>query len=86
MKKNTNMYLNLFLKKITAGKKKIVIKIKLKEKIPIKERICKLSIDQEKLYDHKFHGNPVKIKLLRKSEIANKKLIKITEDISKLIK
>ena len=42
-------YFNLSLKKIVAGKKNKVIKIKLKEKNPICDSICKLSCDQEKL-------------------------------------
>ena len=33
-----------------------------------------------------FHGKPVKIKLLIKSDIAKIKLIKITDEISVLIK
>ena len=52
---------------------------RLKEKIPIIDNICKLSCDQEKLYAQRFQGNPVRIKLLRKSKIDNSKLIKIIE-------
>ena len=59
---------------------------RLKEKIPIIDNICKLSCDQEKLYAQRFQGNPVRIKLLRKSKIDNSKLIKIIEDIFKSTK
>ena len=59
---------------------------RLKEKIPIIDNICKLSCDQEKLYAQRFQGNPVRIKLLRKSKMDNSKLIKIIEDIFKSIK
>ena len=59
---------------------------RLKEKIPIIDSICKLSCDQEKLYAQRFQGNPVRIKLLRKSKMDNSKLIKIIEDIFKSTK
>ena len=49
IKKLMKKYFNLSLKKIVAGKKNKVIKIKLKEKNPIWDSICKLSCDQEKL-------------------------------------
>ena len=49
IKKLTKRYFNLLLKKMVAGKKNKVTKIKLKEKIPIWDSICKLSCDQEKL-------------------------------------
>ena len=75
------MYLNLFLKKKVTGKKRMVIRIKFKEKNPIKFKICKLSCDHDKLYAHRFQGKPVRIKLLKKSDIENKILIKIIEDI-----
>ena len=42
-------YFKLPLKKIVTGKKNKVIKIKLKEKNPICDSICKLSCDQQKL-------------------------------------
>ena len=77
------MYLNLILKKKVIGKKSMVISNKLREKNPTKFNICKLSCDHDKLQAHKFQGNPVRIKLLKKSDIENKILIKIIEDILK---
>tara|TARA_B100000700_G_C14783169_1_gene732318 strand:- start:134 stop:457 length:324 start_codon:yes stop_codon:yes gene_type:complete len=69
-----------------AGKKnKLMIK-RFREKIPIADNICKLSNDHEKLYAQRFHGNPVSIKLLKKSKIENDKLIKTIEEIFKSIK
>ena len=64
------------------GKVKIVIIIKLKANNPIKFKIWIISIDQEKLYAHKFHGNPVNNFALKKSEkaIAPEK-IKIEEKL-----
>ena len=44
------------------------------------DKICKLSIDHEKLYSHKFQGNPVRTMLLKKSAIEKAKLIKKIED------
>ena len=69
-----------------AGQRNKVIRIRLKEKIPIFDKICKLSIDQAKLYAQRFHGKPVRTKLLKKSNIANKKLIEIKEYIFRSIK
>ena len=74
------------LKNKATGKKNKVISKRLKEKMPITDNICKLSCDQEKLYAQRFQGNPVKIKLLKKSKTDNSKLIKIIEDILKSIK
>ena len=69
-----------------AGKKNKLIIKRLREKIPIKDSICKLSNDHRKLYAQRFHGNPVSIKLLKKSKIENDKLIKTIEEIFKSIK
>ena len=69
-----------------AGKKNKVIRKILKEKIPIIDKICKLSSDQEKLYAQIFQGNPVNTKLLKKSKEDKSKLIKIIEDIFSSIK
>ena len=43
--------------------------------------ICKLSVDHEKLQLQIFHGKPVRILLLIKSESEKAKLIKKIEDI-----
>ena len=58
----------------------------MREKIPITDSICKLSNDHRKLYAQRSHGNPVSIKLLKKSKIENDKLIKTIEEIFKSIK
>ena len=63
------------------GRKKIVIIKRFKEKSPIVDNICKLSIDQERLQLHVFHGKPVRILLLIKSESEKAKLIKKIDDI-----
>tara|TARA_B100001094_G_C18016537_1_gene712890 strand:+ start:726 stop:941 length:216 start_codon:yes stop_codon:yes gene_type:complete len=70
------------LKNKTDGKVKKVIVNKLNANNPIKFKICSISTDQERLYAHKFHGNPVNIFALRKSEtdIATEK-IKIEEKL-----
>jgi hypothetical protein len=81
MKKLTKKYLILLLKKKTAGIKKNVMNKRFKEKSPIVDNICKLSIDHEKLYAQRFQGNPVRISLLIKSESEKAKLIKKIDDI-----
>ncbi len=81
MKKLTKKYLILLLKKKTAGIKKNVMNKRFKEKSPIADNICKLSIDHEKLYTQRFQGNPVRIVLLRKSATEKIPLIKKIEDI-----
>ena len=43
---------------------------KLKANRPVLFKICINSVDQEKLYAHKFQGKPVKILDLKKSEKA----------------
>ena len=73
----------LFLKKKIAGTKKNVMNKRFKEKSPIVDNICKLSIDHEKLYAQRFQGNPVRIVLLKKSATEKIPLIKIIEDIIK---
>ena len=50
---------------------KIEIHIKLKEYVPIIERICKKYIFSEKLKAIKFQGKPVNIKLLITSIVPN---------------
>ena len=45
----------------------MVIEIKLKEYVPIKDNICILSKDQVQVYDIKFHGKPVSIFPLKNS-------------------
>ncbi len=81
MKKLTKKYLILPLKKKAAGIKKNVMNKRFKEKSPIADNICKLSIDHEKLYTQRFQGNPVRIVLLRKSATEKIPLIKKIEDI-----
>ena len=85
-KKLIKKYLGLPLKNMLAGKKNKLIIKRLREKIPITDSICKLSNDHKKLYAQRFQGNPVSIKLLKKSKIENDKLIKTIEEIFKSIK
>ena len=44
------------------------LEIKLKEYVPIKDRICIEWIEETQLKEIKFHGNPVNILALKKSE------------------
>ena len=46
---------------------KKLIEIKLNEYTPIKDKICILSIDQDQVYEIRFHGNPVRILPLKNS-------------------
>ena len=78
-KKITKIYFIFFLKNKDEGIKKKVISKRLKLNIPIVDRTCKLSCDQEKLQAHKFQGNPFSKKFLRKSDNAKTKLIKKIE-------
>ena len=80
MKKERKKYFNLDLKKNIDGIKKIVTIKRFREKRPITDNTCKLSIDQEKLQTQRFHGNPVRTLLLKKSENAKAMLIKKTDD------
>ena len=81
IKEKKKKYFILNLKKNIDGRKKIVIIKRFKEKSPIVDNICKLSIDQERLQLHVFHGKPVRILLLIKSESEKAKLIKKIDDI-----
>ena len=49
----------IFLWKKRKGIEKKVIEIKLNAYVPIKDRICMDSIDQDQVYEIKFQGNPV---------------------------
>ena len=80
MKKERKKYFDLDLKNKIDGIKKIVTIKRFREKKPIIDNICKLSNDQEKLYAQRFHGNPVRILLLKKSENVKAILIKKIED------
>ena len=67
------------MKKNKRSTKK-VIEIKLKEYVPIKESIWIDSIDQDQVYDIKFHGNPVSkfpLKNSNKEKIKEKNKIKL---------
>ena len=52
---------------------KKVIEIKLSEYAPMKDSTCKISIDQDQLYEIKFHGNPVNKLPLKNSNIEKTK-------------
>ena len=58
-------------KKNNAGHVKKEIHNKLKEYVPITERICKKYVFSEKLQAIKFHGKPVNIKPLIISIVPN---------------
>ena len=53
---------------------------------PTVDNIWRLSVDHEKLYPHKFQGNPERIFPLKKSEIAKAVLNVIADDYSSNIK
>ena len=63
-----------------AGIVNIVIVKRLKENKPIKFIICKISVNQDKLQLHKFHGKPVKIFPLIKSDKESDKENNIKEE------
>ena len=46
-----------------------MIEIKLDEYAPIKDKACMDSVDQDQVYEIKFHGNPVNIFPLKNSKI-----------------
>jgi len=52
---------------------KKVTEIKLNEYVPINESICIVSIDQDQVYEIKFHGKPVSIFPLKNSNIEKTK-------------
>ena len=66
--KENSFPFKFILKKIITGKIKIVIVIKLNANKPTLFKICKISVAQEKLQAHKFHGKPERIFDLKKSE------------------
>ena len=55
------------------GIQKKVIEIKLNEYVPINDNICIDSIDQDQVYEIKFHGNPVNKFPLKNSNIEKTK-------------
>ena len=77
-----NFFIALNLYKKIIGKVKIVITIKLNANKPTKFKVWSISVDQERLYAHKFQGNPVNSFDFKKSEnaIAPEK-IKIDEKL-----
>ena len=67
--------LTFFLKKIKGVQNKVT-EIKLKEYVPINDNICIVSIDQDQVYEIKFHGNPV-----NKFPLKNSNIEKVNEKI-----
>ena len=55
------------------GKQKKVTEIKLKVYVPISESICIDSVDQDQVYEIKFHGKPVNKFPLKNSNMENTK-------------
>ena len=51
----------------------MVMETKLKQYVPIIERICSDSIDQDHVYEIRFHGKPVNIFPLINSNIEKNK-------------
>ena len=74
-------FLVILLWKKRKGIQKKVIETKLKEYVPIIDKICKDSADQDQVYEIKFHGNPVSMFPLINSKIEktneNNKIKKI---------
>ena len=54
---------------------------KFNANVPVIDKICNTSGDQEKLCTQRFHGKPVSIVLLKKSKTEKVKLIKKIDDI-----
>ena len=60
-RKHIAFFPKLLLKNKNEGDINKVIKIKFNPNKPILFNICKISVAQEKLYAHRFQGNPVNI-------------------------
>ena len=58
-KAKTTFFKIIFFWKKRKGIQKKVIEIKLNEYEPIKDNICVISVDQDQVYEIKFHGKPV---------------------------
>ena len=72
IRKITFFLIILFWKK-RKGMQKKVSEIKLKEYAPIDDSICMDSIDQDQVYEIRFHGNPVNKFPLKNSNIEKTK-------------
>ena len=62
-----------FFPKKRKGIQKKVIEIKLDEYVPIKDNDCIDTVDQDQVYEIKFHGNPVNKFPLKNSNIEKTK-------------
>ena len=74
-----------FINKIVGEKKRVNTKI-FSENKPIKDNICRVSSDHEKLYAQRFQGNSGNTAPFKKSAREKNKLIKKTDAISFFIK
>ena len=72
IRKITFFLIILFWKK-RKGMQKKVSEIKLKEYAPINDSICMDSIDQDQVYEIRFHGKPVNKFPLKNSNIEKTK-------------
>ena len=66
-------FLIIFFWKKRKGRQKKVKEIKLNAYVPIKDSICIDSIDQDQVYEIKFHGKPVNKFPLKNSNIEKTK-------------
>jgi len=76
IKKNNRkitFFLIIFFWKKRKGIQKKVTEIKLNAYVPINDNICIDSIDQDQVYETRFHGKPVNKFPLKNSNIENTK-------------
>ena len=74
-------FFGIFFWKKINGLQKIVIDIKLREYVPIRDRICIVSIDHCQVYEIKFQGKPDNKFPLINSNIEKTKEKKIIKKI-----
>ena len=74
-KRKITFFLTILFWKKRNGRQKKVTEIKLKAYVPINDSICIDSIDQDQVYEIKFHGKPV-----NKFPLKNSNIEKIKEN------
>ena len=73
IKRKIKLFLKVLFWKKRKGMQKKVTEIKLNEYVPINDIICIDSIDQDQVYEIKFHGKPVNKFPLKNSNIEKTK-------------
>ena len=73
IKRKITFFLIILFWKKRKGRQKKVTEIKLNVYVPINDSICIDSIDQDQVYEIKFHGKPVNKFPLKNSNIEKTK-------------